>query len=56
VFCPHLGNDNLAPLQNLIPSLVFVHQECSLFAQGYLLSLTLLSLSSKAQAFFAPSA
>jgi hypothetical protein len=36
VFYLHLGNENLVPLQNLNPSLVFVCRECSfLFAQGY---------------------
>jgi hypothetical protein len=36
VFYPHLGNENLVSLQNLNPSLVFVHQEYSLLlAEGY---------------------
>jgi hypothetical protein len=36
VFYPRLGNENLVPVWNLNPSLVFVHQECGLlFAQGY---------------------
>lgn len=49
VFYLHLGKENLVPVQNLNPGLVFLRQESSfLFAQGYPLKHKLVNFSPSA--------